>query len=163
MKTMLLKLAAACARACPRTSSRPPPTTPGLAHSLSATLEPCCPTSSHVLRMLRSPNQHPCCICDTVPTLVAAAGGNCANVCELGTEAYEDCLDEHGCEDATECSTDCQECVDDVYAECGGCDDWDTETGPAVKERVEAFGCGGASQAAPVFVVGASLLGHFFN
>eukprot|EP01044_Picomonas_judraskeda_P013383 COSAG03_NODE_2018_length_3209_cov_22.764630_1_plen_161_part_00 len=160
MKTMLLKLAAACTRACPRTSPRPPPTTPGVAHT-------CLPHSNRaaplLLRMLRSPKQHPCCICDTVPTLVAAPGGNCANVCELGTEAYEDCLDEHGCEDATECSTDCQECVDDVYTECGGCDNWDTETGPAVKARVEGFGCGGASQAAPVFVVGASLLGHFFN
>ena len=104
------------------------------------------------------------CICfRAVSTLVAAPGGNCANVCEMGEGHYETCLEEHGCADLTECSTDCQECVDDVYTECGGCNDWDTTTGPDIKSQAEGFGCGGASQSAPLFVAVASVLGHFLQ
>jgi len=77
----------------------------------------------------------------------AASGGNCQNVCESGITHFEPCVVEHNCRaDNTTCSADCQECIDDVYSECGGCSqlvgdyNWDTDStgAPAYKSDAES-------------------------
>jgi hypothetical protein len=98
-------------------------------------------------------------------SVATAGGGNCASVCANGVGSYEPCLAEHSCRaDKTSCSADCQECIADVYSECGGCDDWDTTTGPTYKTDAESMGCNGAAQVAPAgFFALTAVIGHFIN
>mmetsp|Transcript_11079 Transcript_11079/g.20043 ORF Transcript_11079/g.20043 Transcript_11079/m.20043 type:complete len:132 (+) Transcript_11079:1313-1708(+) len=91
-----------------------------------------------------------------------AGGGNCKNVCNFQIDNHWDnCLSENcpqngdidlcprGNATTCVCSEDCQQCVADLYNECGGCTDksgynFDVDVLPGYKSVVDAMGCSGA-------------------
>ena len=95
-----------------------------------------------------------------------APGGNCANKCASAVNHYEPCLVEHNCRaDNTTCSSDCQECIDDVYSACGGCsqNDWDTASAPSYKNEAESMGCSSVEQVVPLLSALTVVISHFLS
>jgi hypothetical protein len=70
---------------------------------------------------------------------------------------------------ACECPAGYQDMIDDIYEQCGDCDntnvgDWQTHQRDNMKKLAESYGCAGAAQAAPaIFVAVAAAVGHFLN
>ena len=60
------------------------------------------------------------------------------------------------------CPDGCQASIDKIYSTCDCADDWETAK-PIMKTMATAYGCGGASQAAPLFAVVAAVANHFLN
>ena len=86
--------------------------------------------------------------------------------CGIGAMASDACTPTADGEDftCTACPDGCQAEIDKVYAACGGCEDFDTESAPSVKAGVEAWGCAGAAHATPAFFVAvAAIANHFLN
>ena len=77
----------------------------------------------------------------------------CAAVCQCGGAGTDD---------------SCQGCFDDIYDQCGGCDQdgfgFDTKLGVEIKATAKGMGCNGAAQAAPaMLLVLAAVVGRFFD
>ena len=77
----------------------------------------------------------------------------CAAVCQCGGAGTDD---------------SCQGCFDDIYDQCGGCDQdgfgFDTKLGEGIKATAKGMGCNGAAQAAPaMLLVLAAVVGRFFD
>ena len=69
--------------------------------------------------------------------------------------------------DGQACPSGLQAQIDDMYAVCDGLDfgeqgTWE-EAKAGSKAQVEACGCGGAAQAAPLFAALAAVANHFLN
>eukprot|EP01044_Picomonas_judraskeda_P012179 COSAG03_NODE_1725_length_3599_cov_136.169714_3_plen_146_part_00 len=110
---------------------------------------------------------------------VGTASADCKADCEAAIPAFQttctagavaaalagDCtVDANEEMTCTTCPVGCQAEIDNMYAACGGCEDFDTEAAPTMKTTVEAWGCGGAAHVTPAFFVAvAAIANHFLN
>jgi hypothetical protein len=91
----------------------------------------------------------------------------CLEDCATATSAYSTAAISAGGSNTDTCPDGLQEKIDDMYSECGGCEEggvnWDEQLGPNMKTAAEAFGCGGAAQTVPLAAALATVVNHFLN
>lgn len=100
-----------------------------------------------------------------MPSSVGTASA-CIEECTAANIAFATaCMSDQTGETPT-CPAGCQDAIDTMYSDCGGCTDGGVsfdDSNAEMKTMVEAIGCAGAAQTAPLFAVLAAVANHFLN
>ena len=100
-----------------------------------------------------------------MPSSVGTASA-CIEECTAASLAYATACAVTQTEETPTCPAGCQDAIDTMYSDCGGCEEggaaWD-DSNAAMKTSLEAIGCAGAAQTAPLFAVLAAVANHFLN
>lgn len=107
-----------------------------------------------------------------MPFSVATASADCTADCTAAQIPFAlACMSMEAPADPPVCPAGCQDEIDKVYSACGGCDltgedgtvsNFD-DTNAETKTMLEAIGCAGAAQVAPLFAAVAAVATHFLN
>jgi hypothetical protein len=100
-----------------------------------------------------------------VPSSVGTASA-CIEECTAASLAFATACTVTQTGETPTCPAGCQDAIDTMYSDCGGCESDDgafDDSNAEMKTTMEAIGCAGAAQTAPLFAVLAAVANHFLN